>query len=122
MSPGSIAGSILDIKEFIGNLPNRLTRILDSVANAELEVKIKAVDVALLLAAFHKIANRITSGLILASLIIGASLLMQVKTSFTIFGYPGLAIICFMAAAAGGFYLVLTIFIRDHRDEKKGKM
>jgi ubiquinone biosynthesis protein len=122
ISPANLAASVLEIKDFISNLPNRLTRILDSVANAELEVKIKAVDAALLLAAFHKIANRITSGLILAALIIGASLLMQVKTSFTILGYPGLAILCFLAAAAGGFYLVLSIFIRDARDEKKGKV
>lgn len=119
MSPGNLAASMLELKDFVSALPKRVSRILDSVANAELEVKIKAVDVALLLAAFHKIANRITAGLILAALIIGASLLMQVKTSFTLFGYPGLAMLCFMAAAAGGFYLVVAILVRDHRDEKK---
>lgn len=122
LSPANIAASILDIKDFFGTLPGRLTKILDSVANAELEVKVKAVDVALLMAAFHKIANRITSGLILAALIIGASLLMQVKTDFTIFGYPGLAMIFFMAAAAGGFHLLISIFLHDHRDEKKSKL
>jgi hypothetical protein len=122
ISPGNIAASVLDLKDFLGNLPSRLTRILDSVANAELEVKVKAVDAALLLTAFHKIANRITSGLILASLIVGASLLMQVKTEFTIFGYPGLAMIFFMAAAAGGFHLLISIFLHDHKDEKKGRV
>jgi len=122
ISPTNLAASILDIKEFVGTLPNRLTRILDSIANAELEVKVKAVDAALLLTAFHKIANRITSGLILAALIIGASLLMQVKTKFTIFGYPGLAMLFFMAAAAGGFHLLISIFIHDYRDEKKSKL
>jgi ubiquinone biosynthesis protein len=124
LSPTSIAASILDIKDFVGTLPGKLSKILDSVANAELEVKVKAVDVALLMAAFHKIANRITSGLILAALIIGASLLMQteVKSDFTIFGYPGLAMIFFMAAAAGGFHLLISIFLHDHRDEKKSKL
>ncbi|HVK59801.1 MAG TPA: AarF/UbiB family protein [Candidatus Kapabacteria bacterium] len=122
LSPTNIAASFLDIKDFVGTLPGRLSRILDSVANAELEVKIKAVDVSLLMAAFHKIANRITSGLILAALIIGASLLMQVKTEFTIFGYPGLAMIFFMAAAAGGFHLLISIYLHDHRDEKKSKL
>lgn len=122
ISPGSIASSILDMKEFVGTLPSRLTRIIDAIANAELELKVKAVDAALMLTAFHKIANRIASGLILAALIVGASLLMQVKTDFTIFGYPGLAMIFFMAAAAGGFYLLITIFVHDHRDERKGKL
>ena len=122
ISPGNIASSILDIKDFVGTLPNKLSRILDSVANAELEVKIKAVDVALLMTSINKVANRITSGLILAALIVGASLLMQVKTEFTILGYPGLAMIFFMAAAAGGFHLLVSIFLHDHRDEKKSKL
>jgi CHASE2 domain-containing sensor protein len=49
-------------------------------------------------------ANRITTGIVLAALITGASLLMQIQTTFRIFGYPGLAIVCFLAAAAGGFW------------------
>jgi ubiquinone biosynthesis protein len=122
VSPGNMAATILDIKDFMTALPNRLTRILDSVANAELEVKVKAVDVALLLTAFHKIANRITSGLILAALIIGASLLMQVRTDFTIFGYPGFAMLCFIAAAAGSFHLLISIFVHDAKEERKGKL
>ena len=125
ISPTNIAATVLDIKDFVGTLPNRLSRILDSVANAELEVKVKAVDVSLLMTGMHKIANRITSGLILAALIVGASLLMQVQTDkngFTILGYPGLAMIFFIAAAAGGFHLLISIFLHDHRDEKKSKL
>ena len=97
----------------------RVNRILDAVSNAEFEVKIKAVDVSLLISSFQKIANRITSGLILASLIIGAALLMQVHTNFTIFGYPGFAMLCFLLAGALGFFLVINIFISDYRDKKK---
>lgn len=36
---------------------------------------------------------------------LGASVLMQIETSFHLFGYPGLAILCFLAAAAGGFVI-----------------
>jgi hypothetical protein len=65
----------------------------------------------------QKIANRITIGLILASLIIGAALMMQVRTEFRIFGYPGLAIIFFVMAAVGGFALVLNI-LKDRLPKK----
>jgi ABC-type polysaccharide/polyol phosphate export permease len=68
---------------------------------------------------FQKIANRITTGIILAALIMGASILMQVQTSFRIFGYPGLAILCFLAAAVGGFWLVFNIFVQDQKGRKK---
>jgi hypothetical protein len=44
---------------------------------------------------------------------------MQVQTTFTVFGYPGLAMLCFIAAAAVGFYLVFSILIQDFRDKKR---
>jgi hypothetical protein len=52
-------------------------------------------------------------GLILAALIVGAALLMQVPTTFRILGYPALAILFFLGAAAGGLALVLSIVVTD---------
>lgn len=116
---GSIFSALLDMKDFVGGLPSRLNQIMDAITNHELEVKIKAVDAILVMEGFQKIANRITTGIVLAALIMGASLLMHVQTSFHIFGYPGLAILCFLAAAAGGFWLVISIFVQDHKGRKK---
>ncbi|HWC64571.1 MAG TPA: AarF/ABC1/UbiB kinase family protein, partial [Thermoanaerobaculia bacterium] len=72
-----------------------------------------AIDERLLIEGLHKIANRIALGLVLASLIVGAALLMQVPTRFQIFGYPGLAMLLFLAAAAGGIALALSIVFGD---------
>lgn len=116
---GSLLNSILEMRDFLTGLPVRLNKIMDVVGNSELEVKVRAVDAGLVMEGFQKIANRIASGIILAALIIGASLLMQVNTRFQLFGYPGLAILCFLAAAAGGFWLVMGIFIQDHKDRNK---
>ena len=54
----------------------------------------------------QKIANRIALGLVLAALIVGAALMMQVRHSFRLFGYPGLAMLLFLLAAACGFILI----------------
>jgi predicted unusual protein kinase regulating ubiquinone biosynthesis (AarF/ABC1/UbiB family) len=116
---GSLFSSLLEVKDFVGGLPSRLNNIMDAITKHELEVKIKAVDAQLVMEGFQKIANRITTGIVLASIIMGASLLMQVQTSFRIFGYPGLAILCFLAAAAGGFSLVFHIFVKDQKIRKK---
>jgi hypothetical protein len=116
---GSVFSSLLEMKDFVGGLPSRLNKIMDAITNHELEVKIKAVDAKLIMEGFQKIANRITTGLVLAALIMGASLLMQIQTSFRIFGYPGMAILCFLAAAAGGFWLVFSIFVQDQKSRKK---
>jgi predicted unusual protein kinase regulating ubiquinone biosynthesis (AarF/ABC1/UbiB family) len=121
VSKGNLLNTALEMKEFVSGLPTRLNRIMDSVANNELEVKVKSVDAKVVMEGMQKIANRITTGLILAALVVGASLLMRVETSFRLFGYPGLAIICFTAAAAGSFWLVLSIFIQDYKDKKKMK-
>lgn len=121
MSLGAIFTSMLEMKEFAGHLPGRLNKILDAISRSELEVKIKPLDTHLYLEGFQKIANRITAGLILAALIIGAALLMRVETPFRIIGYPGLAILCFLAAAGGGFWLVINIFLQDHRERARGR-
>ena len=56
-----------------------------------------------------------------ALLIVGAALLMRVQTSFELFGYPGLAIICFLIAAAGGLWLVFNILWYDHKSKLKSR-
>ena len=112
-SPGNMFGGVLELKEFMERLPGRVNKILDTVANNQLEVKVDAIDEARLMAGFQKVANRITLGLLLAALIIGAAMLMQVETSFRILGYPGLAIIFFLLAAGGGIALMLSILLKD---------
>ncbi len=118
-SQGNVFRSMLEMKDFVSGLPLRLNRILDSVANAELEVKVRAPDTKLVLEAMQKIANRITMGIILAALIIGASLLMRIDTEFRLFGYPGLAMLLFLAAATGGFWLLVSIYAQDRKSERK---
>jgi ubiquinone biosynthesis protein len=112
-SPGNLFSSILEMKEFVERLPGRVNKILDAVANNQLQVKVDAIDEARLMTGFQKVANRITMGLVLAALIIGAAMLMPVETSFRILGYPGLAIILFLLAAGGGIALMLSILFKD---------
>jgi predicted unusual protein kinase regulating ubiquinone biosynthesis (AarF/ABC1/UbiB family) len=119
LSPGNLFAGVMELKEFAENLPRRVNTILDRVASNSLEVKVDAIDEKMLLEGFIKVANRITMGLILASLIVGAALLMRVETSFRILGYPGLAIVCFFFAAAGGVTLVGNILWSDHKHRQR---
>jgi len=112
-SPGNLFSAMLDAKEFAERLPGRVNRILDLVAGNELKLKVDSIDETRLMMGLQKIANRITLGLLLASLIVGAALLMQVETSFRILGYPGLAIVFFLLAAAGACALMFSILFGD---------
>jgi predicted unusual protein kinase regulating ubiquinone biosynthesis (AarF/ABC1/UbiB family) len=113
LSPGNLFSGVLELKDLIQRLPSRLNKFLDALANNEFKVSVDAIDEKTLIIGFQKIANRITVGLIIASLIIGAALLMRVETSFRIWGYPGLAIIFFLCAAAAGIVLLLNILFYD---------
>ncbi len=119
LSPGNIFTSALEVKEFAEKLPSRVNKFLDTVANNELELKVDAIDEKTLMEGFQKIANRITLGLVLAALIVGAALMMRVETSFKLWGYPGLAIIFFLVAAFGAILLAYTILFNDEKKEKK---
>jgi predicted unusual protein kinase regulating ubiquinone biosynthesis (AarF/ABC1/UbiB family) len=119
LSPGNLFAGVMELKEFAENLPRRVNTILDRVASNSLEVKVDAIDEKMLLEGFIKIANRITMGLILAALIVGAALLMRVETTFRLLGYPGLAMLCFLLAAAGGVSLVASILWSDHKHRQR---
>jgi predicted unusual protein kinase regulating ubiquinone biosynthesis (AarF/ABC1/UbiB family) len=121
VSPGRLFGSLLEMKDFVGGLPERVNKILDVVGNSELEISVKTPDARHLLNGFEKIANRVTMGIILAAMIIGAALMMRISSTFQIFGYPGFAMICFLVALGGSACLVLDILWKDYRDKHKPK-
>jgi len=113
VSAGNLLAAFLEAKELIEKLPGRVNQFMELVSSNKLRLKIDTIDEDLLMAGLQKIANRITLGLILASLILGAALLMRIETSFRLFGYPGFAIIFFLGATAGALVLVYSILKSD---------
>jgi hypothetical protein len=89
------------------------------MAENQFRIEVDAIDEKQLMAGLQKIANRITLGLVLAALILGAALLMRVETTFRILGYPGLAILLFLAAVVGGVLLVLNILMHDEHSGRQ---
>jgi ubiquinone biosynthesis protein len=113
LSPGNLLSTFLEAKELVEKLPGRLNQFFDLVASNRLKVQVDAIDENLLMDGLQKIANRITLGLILAALIVGAAMLMRVETTFRIFGYPGFAILFFLGATGGALALVIAILKSD---------
>ncbi|PYS76612.1 MAG: ABC transporter [Acidobacteria bacterium] len=115
LSAGNLYGTVLELKDFAQKFPSRINQLVDTLTNRGIKIEVDAIDERSLLASLHKIANRITIGLLLAALIVGAALMMRVETSFKILGYPGIAIIFFLLAAIGALVLVFNILFRDER-------
>ena len=121
VSAGNLLGTLIEAKDFVERLPSRVNKILDNIANNQISVKVDAIDEELLLEGFQKVANRITVGLVIAAMIVGAAMLMRIETPWKILGYPGMAMLFFLAAAGGGLWLMFQIMLTDQRTKKKAR-
>ncbi len=119
LKPENMFKMLLEAKKLGENLPERLNKISQKLADNEFEIKVNAIDEKRFTDGFQKVANRITVGLIITALILAAALLMRVPTSFTILGYPGLPLIFFVVAAGAGIWLVYNIMSKDEYFRKK---
>ena len=119
LEPENFYGFLLENKKLTESLPGRINKITENLANNNLELKINAIDEQRLTDGFQKVANRITSGLIIAAMIIGAALLMRIPSSFSIMGYGILPFIFFLIAIGLGLYLVYNIMFKDEDFKKK---
>src|SRR5262249_46053057 len=108
-----IFGGMLEAKDLVKRLPARLNRILDRVADEDVSVRVEGLDQAKLMTAAQKIANRITLGLLLAALILGAAMLLQVGTSVRMLGEPASPVVLFVLGAGGGLGLICFILFGD---------
>jgi predicted unusual protein kinase regulating ubiquinone biosynthesis (AarF/ABC1/UbiB family) len=115
LSMGKFFRGAVELKDFASELPGRLNAILEALARNRFRVEVDAIDEDRLLQGLQKIANRITLGLVLAALIVGAALLSRVEARFRILGYPGLSIILFLLATIGAAGLSFSILLHDRR-------
>jgi predicted unusual protein kinase regulating ubiquinone biosynthesis (AarF/ABC1/UbiB family) len=113
VSPANMFTAALETKEFLEQLPGLVNKFLDAVTSNELKLNVEVIDEGAVIHGLQKVANRITLGLLLASLILGAALLMRVETTFRLFGYPGFAMLFFLVAAAGALWLAFDILSSD---------
>jgi ubiquinone biosynthesis protein len=113
LSPGRVFSNMLEMNELVQKLPGRVNQALDSISEEGIRVRVHMPEETWMLEGMQKISNRIAAGLVLAALIVGAAMMMQVDTAWTILGYPALAMIFFVTAAALGIWLVANILMSD---------
>jgi hypothetical protein len=94
---------MLDAKEFAERLPSRVNKVMDALARGELTLNVKGIDEAELMRGIQKLANRVTSGLIVAALVMAGAMI----------GTSPLATVMFVVAAAIGLWLVGSALLID---------
>ena len=119
LKPGNLMDLFIEMKDLTEKLPFRLNKFTENLADNKLRFKIDTIDEERFTGAFQKVANRITAGLIIAALIMGAALLVRVPSTWTIGGYPAFAFLLFVMAAFIGMHLLYEILFKDESKRKK---
>ncbi len=119
LSPGTVFTTMLEAKEFAEQLPRRINRVLEALSNSQLRMKVELIDEGAVIDGLQKVANRITMGLVLAALIVGAAMMMRIESRFTLLGYPGFPTLLFLVAGSIGLWLVVNIVTHDRTPRVK---
>ncbi|HEU4810926.1 MAG TPA: AarF/UbiB family protein [Nocardioides sp.] len=115
VSAGGIMAAAIEAKEFTSMLPKRGNRILDSLAEGEFTMRVRAIDEERLHTVLQRVANRVTLGIVIAATVLGAAMMMRVPTEHRILGYPALAMVLFSFAVLAGVALAVWIVLTDRK-------
>jgi len=115
-NPRNFYPALLDLNQLLLDLPHRTREILDLTAASRLTFGIKLTQAEMFLAGIHKVANRITVGVVIAALLLSSSMIMRYP------GKEGFAMIGYITAAAAAVYLIVSTLVKDHRDEERAKL
>jgi len=119
LSPGALAKDIYlsasELAFLLRDLPGETREIIEQIKNGRIKVELEHKGLESLLRTHDRISNRIAFAIVLASLIIGSSLIVRSGIPPIWHGLPLIGIAGFLAAGIIGFWLILSIL-------KHGKM
>jgi ubiquinone biosynthesis protein len=121
-NPRNFYPALLDLNQLVLDLPHRIREILDLTAAGRLAFGVKLTQAEIFMAGVHKLANRLTVGLVIGALLLSSSLIMRNPLGPRLFGYPAFAMIGYLIAGLAAVYLIVSTLIRDHRDEERAKL
>lgn len=119
LSPSKLASEALEIQALLRDMPAQLSKFLSMMADNRLSVRVAGLEESRLIENLQKIANRISAGIVTASLVIASAMLMRNGRSIGGIDYSLLVMLLFAIAGLIGAALVLSALITDRRAGKR---
>jgi len=113
LSSSSLANEAIEIQELLRDVPRRVSDSLAILAENKLQIRLTGLEDSRLIENLQKIANRISTGVIAAALILASAMMVRVETEARLFGYPAVALVLFVAAVILGIALMFSAWRRD---------
>jgi ubiquinone biosynthesis protein len=98
-----------DIYRLLRILPGELELIVTRLRRGELSVQLQHRGLEKLIAQIDRTGNRLSLSLVIAALIVGSSLIVQIDRGPRLFNYPAVGILGFVIAGIFGIGLIITI-------------
>jgi ubiquinone biosynthesis protein len=114
-SPARLASEAMEVQALLREAPRKLSDILGLLAENRLQVRMSGLDDSQLMENVQKIANRISTGIIVASLILASALLMRIEAGPRLLGYPAFALVLFTVGALLGLGIVISALLSDRK-------
>ena len=102
--------TLYDIGELIHQFPGDVRKIMGKLKHGSLKVEIEHKGLRELRISLEEISNRISLSILIASMIIGSSLIVNAKIPPFVNGIPILGLIGFILAVLLAIWLIFTIF------------
>jgi len=118
-TPKRIAGDLVDsgteLLHLFKEIPGELREVLKNARDGKLKIEIEYQALDRTLLRLDLISDRIASAIVLASLIVGSSIIILSRTPPKWHDMPVIGLAGFVAAAVLGFWLLTSIFRRGRR-------
>jgi len=104
-----LRGFIRHFMVFQGQLPLRAFQIMDKLDRGELTIRFEHKNLERLRKTLEHTFNRLTSGIIIAAMIIGSTMIITTGVGPLLFGFPALGVIGYLISGLLGLVLVFNI-------------
>ena len=119
--PAKVMRSALDAAAFVENLPGRLNKVLESLAEGRIDLRLEGLDEAAVLRGAQKMANRVAAGVLIAAFVIASALFASAPGGPQLWGYPLMTVVFLCLAAVTGAWVALGMRrdVPQHRPHRR---
>ncbi|MEA3507027.1 MAG: AarF/UbiB family protein [Elusimicrobiota bacterium] len=103
-----------DTSRFVKDFPLQIREVFKKLKSGQLEIEFRHMGLEELIKTLDKLSNRLSFSLIIAALIIGSSLIIQLQVGPTFFGFSAFGLTGYLLASFLGIWLLWSI-IRSGR-------
>jgi predicted unusual protein kinase regulating ubiquinone biosynthesis (AarF/ABC1/UbiB family) len=119
--PARLMRTALDAAAFAEQLPGRLDRVLESLAEGRLNLRLEGLDEASVIRGAQKMANRVAAGVMIAAFVIAAALFASAPHTTTVWGYPVLTVVFLALAVLTAGWVAIGMVRRDLPQRRGGR-